>query len=44
MPSDLYKQYHIKQISNDYDIILCLNDQNEFDHQNLIQTPQIYKI
>lgn len=44
MPSDLYKQYHIKQISNDYKIILCLNDQNEFDHQNLIQTPQIYKI
>ena len=44
IPSYLYKQYYIKKISNDYDIILCLNDQNEFSHKNLIQTPQIYNI
>jgi hypothetical protein len=44
MPPDIYKQYHIKKISNEYDIILCLNDQNEFNHHNLIKTPQLYYI
>ena len=44
LSSHLYKQHHIEQISNKYRIILCINDQTEFCHPNLIQMPAIYNI
>jgi len=40
----IYKQEHLLNISNYYNIVLCLNDQNEFEHENLINMPKIYKI
>lgn len=42
--SNLYKQEKISIISKKYNIVLCINDQKEFIHRNLIEMPQLYKI
>lgn len=40
--SNIYKQYNIRQIEKNNNIILILNDQNEFYHRHLIKMPQLY--
>lgn len=42
--TNLYKQEKLSKISKNYNIVLCINDQNEFSHKNLIKMPQLYKI
>ena len=42
--SNKYKQDKISNINQNYNIVLCMNDQNEFNHENLIKTPQLYKL
>ena len=44
LDSKIYKQNNINEISKKYNIILCINDQKEFIHENLIMSPMIYKI
>ena len=42
--SNKYKQDQLTIISQNYNIVLCMNDQNEFMHENLIKMPQLYTI
>jgi hypothetical protein len=42
--SKLYKTNIINELDKIYNIILCINDQDEFIHKNLIKTPKLYNI
>jgi predicted secreted acid phosphatase len=42
--SHTFKQEIIDEIEKKYNILLCLNDQKEFIHKNLLYMPQLYII
>jgi len=44
LDSAIFKQNMIYQIEKEFNILLCLNDQKEFTHQNLLYMPQLYTI
>lgn len=44
LESKIYKQNNINEISKKYNIILCINDQKEFKHENLVMSPSLYII
>lgn len=44
LDSHKFKQNKIYEIEKKYNILLCLNDQKEFTHKNLLYMPQLYII